>query len=222
MQSGDRDKMAEPGHAEGQCIVIGHAGAVAQQQTAQQSGLPFGQRRGNRILAEASNALRQIPRTAGRGAETFEADHITALVLGGECGDKAAVRRKRAFPVGIAAVKCHMCFDAVSGAERCVTQWKIAEGAEAAAQITVRFNAKLSALAVLIDRGILQNRRSNDCAAAVQLADGLCKIPVAERQLYECKDCGAQHGEDGKRSAMPDGECRADQQHGERGKAQER
>ena len=94
MQSGDRDEMAEPGHAEGQCIVIGHAGAVAQQQTAQQSGLPFGQRRGNRIFAEASNALRQIPRTAGRGAETFEADHITALVLGGERGDKAAVRRK--------------------------------------------------------------------------------------------------------------------------------
>lgn len=154
-------------------------------------------------------------------AETFEADHITAFVLGGECGDKAAVRRKRAFPVGIAAVKCHMCFDAVSGAERCITQRKIAEGAEAAAQITVRFNAKLCALTVLIDRGILQNRRSNDCAAAVQLADGLCKIPVAERQLYECKDCGAQHGEDGNRSAMPDGECRADQQHGERGKAQE-
>ena len=125
MQSGDRDKMAEPGHAEGQCIVIGHAGAVAQQQTAQQSGLPFGQRRGNSVFAEARNALRQIPRTAGRGAETFEADHITAFVLGGECGDKAAVRRKRAFPVGIAAVKCHMCFDAVSGAERCITQRKL-------------------------------------------------------------------------------------------------
>ena len=115
-----------------------------------------------------------------------------------------------------------MCFDAVSGAERCITQRKIAEGAEAAVQITVRFNVKLCALTVLIDRGILQNRRSNDCTAAVQLADGLCKIPVAERQLYECKDCGAQHGEDGNRSAMPDGECCADQQQSEHRKAQER
>ena len=222
MQSGDRDKMAESIHAEGQRVIIRNPCAVAQKQTAQQPGLPFGQCRRNRVLAEARNALRQIPRAAGGRVETLKTDHIAAFVLGGERGDKAAVGRKRALPVGIAAVERHMRFNAVSGDKRRFTQRQIAEGAEAAVQVTVRLDPKLRALSVLVDRSILQNRCADDCTAAIQLADWLRKIHVVKRQLHERKGCGAQHGKDGKRPTVPDGECRADQQHSERRKAQKR